>query len=138
VIDPAKLAHQILVRLGEKRAGKLPRERWSVPIEDLEQLARAYTELIDRSTAPTGAPLYVSLAVAKQYALHVGLGREDIETARRQLAELLVYARPSQSDPMLYRARRTSTGLDISARVAPEGSLLVVTTVEIRGKARPR
>ncbi len=122
---PAQTARYITAQSGQA-VPRIP------PIAELAALARAYTAQEDRSTAPTGAPLYVSLAAAHQYAAHIGAGREDIETARRKLAQLLVHARPSQTDPTLYRARRRSSGVDISARVQPDGELLVVTTIEVR------
>ena len=122
--DPAATARYLVAQAGMV-SPRIP------PIEELAALARAYTALVDRSTAPTRAPLYVTLSAARAYADAIGAGR-DIETARRELAQLLVHARPSQGDPTLYRARRRSSGLDISARVLPEGDLLVVTTVEVR------
>jgi hypothetical protein len=122
--DPAAIARYITAQAG-MASPRIP------PIAELEALARAYTEMVDRSTAPTRDPLYVTLAAAREFAAHVGAGA-DIETARRQLAELLVHARPSTSDPTLYRARRRSSGLDVSARVIPQGGLLVVTTISVR------
>lgn len=122
--DPAATARYITAQAG-MAAPRIP------PIDELAALARAYTALVDRSTSPTSAPIYVTLSAAREFAAAVGAGR-DIETARRQLAQLLVHARASESDPTLYRARRRSSGLDISARVLPDGDLLVVTTVEVR------
>jgi len=102
------------------------------PPAELDRLARAYISMVDRSTAATAAPLYVSLAAAQEYLAAVeGFGRGDIEAARRDLAQLLVHARPT-SDPMQYRARRPSSGLDIQARVVPDGELLVVVHVHVR------
>lgn len=102
------------------------------PIAELDALARAYEALVDRSTAPNAAPMFVSLAAGKQYLHQAGYRQEAIETARRDLTEILLDARPSQTDPTLWRARRRSSGVDISARVVQEGRLLIVTVVNAR------
>lgn len=124
--DPATTARYITAQAG-MAVPRVP------PVAELDALARAYTALVDRSTAPIAAPLYVSIAAAKEYAQAVeGFGREDIEAARRDLTQVLVHARQSATDPTQYRARRRSSGLDITARVVREGDLLVVVHVGVR------
>ena len=79
------------------------------------------------TTLSARGQIYVSLAAAQQYA---SARRLQPEEARRQLTELLLDAKPR--DDGSYRARSRSTQIDITARVAVEGRLLVITTINVR------
>lgn len=85
--------------------------------------------------------IYVTLAAARQYLEAVDVPG-DIETARRELTELMLDARQNPDDPGAYRARSHATGLDLSARVSVEGRLHVVVHVSVRERGprgpRPR
>lgn len=81
--------------------------------------------------AETGA-VYVTLSAARRFAELGGYGPHEIEAARRELTELLLDAKQSMTDPSRWRARKRSTDLDITAIVAREGRLLVVTAVNAR------
>ena len=77
--------------------------------------------------------VYVTLAAAQRYA---ELRRLGVETARRELTELLLDAKCTREatprDPAHYRARSRQTQLDISAQVAREGRMMVVVSVHVR------
>lgn len=83
-----------------------------------------------RQTLAEIGQIYVSLAAAREFARAERI--TDGEAARRELTELLLDARQSPHDPSLWRMRRRSTGLDISARIKIEGRLYVVTTIGVR------
>jgi hypothetical protein len=87
--------------------------------------------------ADLGACVYVTLSAARAFARAGGYGEHEIEAARRELTELLLDARQSASDPSRWRARKRSTDLDITAIVAREGRLYVVTSVSARGYDPP-
>ena len=125
-----KTAEKILARLGEHRAGKLPVDRQSVPIAELEDLARAYiaTSSVGGTLGQTGR-LYVSLTAAREYGAAERINGD--EEARRELTEILLDAKQTERIDT-WRARKRSTGLDITALVAIEGKLLVVTHVTVR------
>lgn len=76
--------------------------------------------------------VYVTLTAARTYAAAAGVGEE---TARRRLTELLLGAHLVErvvGRPELWRYRSRPEDLDISARIAPEGALLVVVSVSVR------
>jgi hypothetical protein len=70
----------------------------------------------------------VTYAAAKRFLEHAGYEEHEIESARRHLTELLLDAR-QQTDARVWRTRKRSTKLDISAIVEHEGRLFVVTSV---------
>ena len=72
-MTPVQLAQQILSRLGELRAGKLPAERRTVPLEDLEQLARDY---LSADTARRVRTLKGSLSL-RRVGLHAAADQLD-------------------------------------------------------------
>lgn len=77
--------------------------------------------------------IYVTASAAAAYADARGLQPED---ARRELTTLLLEARRGTTEPgkpELWRFRRQSAGVDISARVSREGPLLVVVSISVRG-----
>lgn len=128
----ATTAQTILARLGELRAGKLPADRQTVPIADLEALARDY---LSRSgpagtTLGTTGSVYVTLAAAREFGAVERI--HDDEAARRELTELLIDAKQSATDPDQWRTRKRSTGIDVSARVVREGRLMIVTSTSTR------
>lgn len=76
--------------------------------------------------------VYVTLAAAQTYAAQRGL---QIEAARRELTEHLLDATAvsgGRDDVELWRFRRSSSGVDISARIVREGRLAVVISVNAR------
>ena len=75
--------------------------------------------------------IFVSLAAARSYASATGTQPEE---ARRELTEYLIDARVTgeEGDTLTVRARSRGTGLDIQARVAVDGRLLVVVHVHAR------
>lgn len=77
-------------------------------------------------------PFYVTLAAAKEYADAIQCDPRNIEYARKDLTQLLLDAKPNQSDPLQYRARSRSSGLDVSIRVVEEDGLLLVVHVHVR------
>lgn len=125
-----RIAQQILTAEGFDIDG---REARVPPLGDLAILARDYlrrTEASGPSLAEHG-PVYVSHAAAVEYARSEDLGTEP---ARRELTELLLDARHVGDDESHWRARRRSTDLDITVRVARDGRLLVVTHVSVRSR----
>lgn len=74
--------------------------------------------------------VFVSLRAAEQW-----LDANDftgIEEARRDLTELLLDAYRTDGDPELVRYRSKAQRLDLYARIAREGRLLVVVSVSPR------
>lgn len=86
--------------------------------------------------ADLGGCVYVTLAAARSFARAAGYNEHEVEAARRELTELLLDARQS-TDPSRWRMRRRATDLDITAIVAREGRLYVVTSVNARGYDPP-
>jgi len=129
VTDAEKIAQTILARLGEQHAGKLPPDRQSMRLDELEPLARAVIATTAGETLSASGAVYVSHAAAVEYAREEDLG---IEPARRELTELLLDARQVTGDPTQWRMRKRSTDLDLTARVARDGRLLVITSVHVR------
>ena len=122
--DPIKLAQMILAEAGNNR---LPR----CSPEDLAALARDYLARSGgAATLGQTGRLYVSLAAAREYADAERIAGD--EEARRELHELLLDARQDATDPTSWRMRRRSEDLDVTARVAEDGRLLVVTHVSVR------
>lgn len=106
------------------------------PFPEVLDLAEAYVAEVgdgnDGSFRPTlgeTGPVYVEIAAAREFGV---LERLEDERARRELTELLLDAKQSKSEPALWRFRRRSTGLDITARVRQVGRLLVVEHVSVR------
>lgn len=89
------------------------------------------TDEIKRSTLAETGPIYVTLAAAREFARAEQITAGD-ESARRELTELLLDARESTTEPGRWRMRKRSTGLDVTARVARDGRLLVVVSVSVR------
>lgn len=130
--DAHKLAQTIISRVGALRAGRgVNPEHRSIPVEQLEALARAHLA----ANRPAGSTLaeqgtvYVTLAAAREYAAAERIRGE--EEARRELTEILLDA-SSQSEPGHWRRRSRGSGLDLSAIVAKEGRLMVVTHIAVR------
>jgi hypothetical protein len=87
-----------------------------------------------RPTLAETGHVYVTLSAARTYADHERLKDEE---ARRELTELLLDARRVEQGeqpggPQLWRMRRRSTGLDLTARIAVQGRLHVVVAVSVR------
>lgn len=121
--DPTRTAHYLLTQ------SRMPSPRVP-PIAELAELARSYLATHeDGATLAAQGVVYVSYAAADSYARSEGI---EIEEARRELTELLADAKQSQSDPGKWRFRRKSESVDITARVARDGRLLVVTAVDAR------
>jgi hypothetical protein len=85
-----------------------------------------------RPTLGETGQIYVTLAAARQFMEGAGYQEHELETARRRVTELLLDARPRQADPRMWRARKRSTKLDISALVEQEGRLFVVTFISVQ------
>ncbi len=83
-------------------------------------------------TLGTTGQILVSQAAARQYAAALGL---QIEQARRELTVLLADARRSATQPHNgtegWRVRSRALRVDVSAQVAREPGLAVVTTVGV-------
>ncbi len=83
--------------------------------------------------------VYVTLRAAEEYADATGLEEEE---ARRELTRHLLEARlthPAVGEtPALWRFRRRSAGVDLSARVVEADRLHVVTAVSVRPGYSPR
>lgn len=123
------IAQQILTAESHARDGREPR----VPaLADLAIVSRAYLSITEggKTLAQQGA-VYVSHAAAVTYSRAEDIGTEE---ARRELTEILLDARQVESDPTQWRMRKRSTDLDITCRVAREGRLLVVTSVNVRAR----
>ena len=84
-----------------------------------------------RPTLADTGQIYVSLAAAREFARAERITSGD-EAARRELTELLLDAKQSTSEPGKWRARKRSTGVDITCRIVCEGRLLVVTAIDVR------
>jgi hypothetical protein len=93
-------------------------------------------ELAVTDPASLGArgQLHITDAAARAYADSVGLSGPN--EARQELLRLLPDARnpkrTGESDLEVWRYRKRSTGVDISARVSYEGGLVVVVAVNAR------
>jgi hypothetical protein len=85
-----------------------------------------------RPTLGETGQVYVTLAAARQFMEGAGYEEHELETARRRVTELLLDARPRQADPRMWRARKRSTKLDLSALVEQEGRLFVVTFISVQ------
>jgi hypothetical protein len=85
-----------------------------------------------RPTLCETGPIYVTQAAAQQFLEIRGYKEHELETARRELTELLLDARQQRSMPHMWRARKRSTKLDITAIVKQEGRLLVVTFISVQ------
>lgn len=131
-----RTAQQILARLGELRAGKLPAERRTVPIEDLEQLARDCLVATSGPVETLGrsGPLHVTLEAARAYGAVERVLDDDL--ARRELAVLAFDAKEQEDGG--WRTRRRSTDLDVSLRVAVERTTVGVLHVVTHAAVRPR
>ena len=82
-----------------------------------------------RPTLGESGQIFVTVAAARRFVEPGGFKEHETEAARRALTELLIDARQHHSGT--WRTRKRSTKLDISAVVAPEGRLLIVTHVEV-------
>ena len=126
--DPRKTAQRILAEAGQ-RPPRLPR----IEIDDFAALARDYLsrtgEAGPNRLGDVGA-IYVTMAAARKYGAAERIADDDL--ARRELTELLIDAKPDANRPEQWRARRRSTGLDITATVAQDGRLMIVTDVSVR------
>lgn len=81
--------------------------------------------------------VYVTLAAARRFLEAAGYERHEIESARRELTELLLDARRKGRQATIpadgvWRARRRSTGYDVHAVIHTIGRLLVVATVTVQ------
>ena len=87
----------------------------------------AVAEVLRPTLGETGQ-IFVTHAAAKRFLEAAGYEEHEIESARRHLTELLLDAK-QQTDPRVWRTRKRSTKLDISAIVEHEGRLFVVTSI---------
>jgi len=87
---------------------------------------------VSRPTLSETGPIYVTQAAARQFLAVRGYQDHEIETARRELTELLLDAKQQPSVAHMWRARKRSTKLDITAIVKQEGRLLVVTFISVQ------
>lgn len=125
--DPTRTAHYLLTQ------SRLPSARVP-PIAELAELARSYLATREGGEALADQGIvYISHAAAVTYARDQDLGTEE---ARRELTELLADAKQSQTDPDKWRFRSRTESIDITALVARDGRLLVVTVVEARRYGR--
>lgn len=120
-----KIAHHILAQAGQP-------DPQPPPLDQLAELAREYLRLAPgaRETLSDVPALFVSLGAAREFG--AAMRHANDETARRRLTELLVDAKQSATDPAEWRYRNRATAIDITAHVAVEGRLLVVTHVHVR------
>ncbi|MEO7895895.1 MAG: hypothetical protein ABIR65_01230 [Pseudolysinimonas sp.] len=123
--DPIKTSHAILTAVGQ-RDHELPVD------EDLADLARAYVALVappssKRKLSEVGA-VYISEAAAAEF--RAAEGHATVEAARRELTTIMLDAKEASDGS--WQSRRRSTSLAVSARVAVEGRLAVVTHVHSR------
>jgi hypothetical protein len=87
----------------------------------------AVAEILRPTLGETGQ-IFVTYAAAKRFLEAAGYQEHEIESARRHLTELLMDAK-QQTDARVWRTRKRSTQLDISAIVEHEGRLFVVTSI---------
>lgn len=127
-------ADRTAARLLAEHGQRHPTSR--VPLADLAELAVDYQRLARAAAgAETIGVVYVTLAAAETYAAAEQI---QIEEARRELTELLLDAARVKGEPSargateLWRCRRRSTGLDISARISRESKLAVVVSINVR------
>lgn len=104
-------------------------------ISDAERDARAAAnearQAADRKPRLSSeGQLFVSLAAAEQWHDLNDFG--GVEEARRDLTSLLLDAYRTEADPDIVRYRSKSSGLDLQARVAREGRLIVVVSLNVR------
>lgn len=89
--------------------------------------------MTDRPRLRDRGQIYVTMTAARTYAEAEGL---RIEEARRELTELLLYAREmapaTETRPASYRYRSRADGVDISATVSLEGELWIVVSINVR------
>lgn len=104
------------------------------PLGELLELAEAYVAEVGdgsegslRPTLGETGQVFVTIDPARAFGAEERL---TDEAARQDLTELLLDAK--QSEPGLWRVRRRSHGLDISARVRQVGRLLVVEHISVR------
>lgn len=96
---------------------------------------------LQRPTLGSLGQVYVTGRVAIDYGRAVGL---EVETARRQLTELLLDARLSgeaeeeSGRPATFRRRSRTVGVDLIACVSHEPPLLVVVSITVRRLAARR
>jgi hypothetical protein len=90
-----------------------------------------------RPTLGETGQIYVTAAAARRFLEARGYKEHEMETARRELTELLLDARQLQNDARTWRARKRSTKLDISAIVEQAGRLLVVTFITVQAYDPP-
>jgi len=83
---------------------------------------------VQRPTLGETGQIFVTYAAAKRFLEAAGYKEHEMESARRHLTELLMDAR-QQTDARVWRTRKRSTKLDISAIVEHEGRLFVVTSI---------
>lgn len=83
---------------------------------------------VPRPTLGETGQVFVTYAAAKRFLEAAGYKEHEVESARRHLTELLLDAR-QQTDVRVWRTRKRSTKLDISAIVEHEGRLFVVTSI---------
>lgn len=106
------------------------------PLDELLELAEAYVAEVGdgsegslRPTLGETGQVFVAIDPARAFGAEERL---TDEAARQDLTELLLDAKQSESEPGLWRVRRRSHGLDISARVRQVGRLLVVEQISAR------
>jgi hypothetical protein len=90
-----------------------------------------------RPTLGETGQIYVTAAAARRFLEAREYKEHEMETARRELTELLLDARQLQNDPRTWRARKRSTKLDISAIVEPDGRLFIVTFITVQAYDPP-
>ncbi len=82
--------------------------------------------------------IHVTTAAARSFAT---FARVDLDLARHGLAALLVNARQTHAaidgTPARWRARSRSNGVDVTARVVPQGGRMVVVSASVRPYGRP-
>lgn len=128
-----KTAQRILGDLGQLRAGHLVAP---IPHADLETLAREHlARSSPRVRLADAGQVYVSLSATREYMAWERITGE--ERARRELTELMLDAKESTTAPGRWRARRRATMLDVTAIVAREGALMVVTSIMVRSYDPP-
>jgi hypothetical protein len=100
----------------------------AVPAGCAEEVRMRSVAEPERPTLSETGQIYVTHAAARGWVEAAGYKEHEVESARRELTELLLDAR-QQPDPRMWRARKRSTKWDISAIVEHEGRLLVVTFI---------
>lgn len=128
--EAARKTVRYLRQQASRDAPRLP------PFPEILELGEAYlaevgdgTEAAFRRTLGETGQVYVTLAASRAYGAIERLGDEE---ARRELTEMLLDAKESETTPGQWRFRRRSEAIDITARVSKDNQLLVVTTVSVR------